>query len=137
MQRMFRGITTLAAFCAGLASLAGCGTSTAASEGGDAGEPSVENALVTSCKVTDTTCAEPAPHYADIAGILDRSCNPCHTGVGNAPWALTDYDHVSAWSGSIQQDLSACTMPPLDGGIAMTATERLEILTWVECGALP
>jgi hypothetical protein len=116
---------------AALVALPACGAT------GEGGQPSVESALLDSCKVNGSTCTQPAPHYADISGILDRSCNPCHTGVGNAPWALTDYEHVSAWAESIQQDLSGCTMPPLDGGITMTASERLEVMNWVQCGAMP
>jgi hypothetical protein len=120
-----------------MASLSACGDSSPAAARGDGGQAAVESALLVSCQVTDNLCEKPAPHYADITGILDRSCNPCHTGMGNAPWALTDYEHVSAWAESIQQDLSGCTMPPLDGGIAMTASERLEVMNWVQCGAMP
>jgi hypothetical protein len=137
MQRKVRRL----AFLAAIASFAALGTELACSDspdtttGGGAGEPSVESALLTSCKVTSSTCTKPAPHYGDIAPILDRSCNSCHTGIGHAPWALTDYEHVSAWAEAIQQDLSMCTMPPLDGGVAMTAADRLEVLDWVQCGA--
>jgi hypothetical protein len=97
----------------------------------------VESVLLTSCKVTDPACVKPAPHYSNITGILARSCNPCHTGGGDAPWPLTNYDDVSAWSDIIRQDLVDCSMPPLDGGIAISASERLEVLNWVQCGALP
>jgi hypothetical protein len=134
MQREFRHGTALGVVALSLCLLA-CGAGTAASAG-DGGEPSTESAPITSCQVADPTCAKPAPHYADITGVLDRSCNPCHTGVGKAPWPLTDYDDVSAWAESIEQDLSGCTMPPLDGGIGMSASERRLVLNWVHCGAL-
>jgi hypothetical protein len=136
MQRTFRRLGALVAGFAGLGMQLGCSASPDGASRGDAGEPSVESALLTSCKVTSSTCEKPAPHYGDVAPILDRSCNSCHTGIGQAPWALTDYEHVSAWAESIQQDLSMCTMPPLDGGVAMTAADRLEVLDWVQCGAL-
>jgi cytochrome c5 len=134
MQREFRHGAALGVLGLGL-SLVACGAGTAANAG-DGGEPSVESEPLTSCKVAVTTCTKPAPHYADITGVLDRSCNPCHTGIGKAPWPLTTYDDVSAWADSIQQDLSGCTMPPLDGGIGMSAPERRLVLNWVQCGAL-
>jgi hypothetical protein len=134
MQRESRHGAALGVLALSLA-LVACVNGAAASAD-DGGEPSVESEPLASCKVADPTCTKPAPHYADITGVLDRSCNPCHTGVGKAPWPLTDYDDVSAWAGSIEQDLSGCTMPPLDGGIGMSATERRLVLNWVQCGAL-
>jgi cytochrome c5 len=140
MPRKSRRIAALAALpsiFAGFAALAALMALTACSDPASSSAPTGESALQSSCGAHTTTCTAPAPHYADITPVLDRSCNSCHTGgVGN-PWALTNYDDVSAWAESIQQDLSTCAMPPLDGGVAMTPADRNEVLDWVACGALP
>lgn len=126
--------TELVATFAGLAVLTACGNSPGAAARDDAAEPTVESALRTSCEAsTPSACEQPSPKYTDIAPILQKSCNPCHNGeVG--PWPLTNYDDVAAWDDVIWQDLSSCNMPPLDGGVALTAAGRRAIIDWVQCG---
>jgi uncharacterized membrane protein len=113
--------------------LVGCGSSSAHGSG----EVDVENAIRTSCTATaPPACSTSTPHYADVEPILQKSCVPCHPGpAGATQWPLTDYSDNAAWAGAIQDELCASTMPPLDGGIAITQPDRLTILDWVQCGA--
>ena len=108
-----------------------------ASPPGDARELAIENAIRGSCDVTaPTTCPTPSPHYSDIAPIVQRDCVPCHSGATpDGPWPLTGYKQLADWAGVIQDDLGNCTMPPLDGGVPITAADRLAILVWLQCGA--
>jgi hypothetical protein len=127
-------LADLAATFAGLAALIACENSPAAIAHDEGGESTAESALQTSCEASaPTACVMPTPHYPDIAPILQKSCNPCHDGE-SGPWPLTDYDDVAAWDSLIQHDLSTCDMPPLDGGVPLTAADRRAILDWVQCG---
>jgi hypothetical protein len=73
--------------------------------------------------------------YPDIAAIIQRSCYPCHEGDPNQdPWPLEQYADVVDWAQLLRQDLVGCTMPPLDGGVGMSATDRLNFLAWLQCG---
>jgi hypothetical protein len=85
-----------------------------------------------------TSCPEPPVRFGDISGIIGQRCaTPCHNGTPNGPWALFDYGHVKDWSDLIRAALLSCTMPPLDGGVAITAEEKTAILTWLRCGGPP
>lgn len=84
-----------------------------------------------------TSCPQPAPRYPEVAPIVKQRCVGCHDGAPGGPWPLTDYPHVADWWDLIRADLTACTMPPADGGVAMTAPERIAVLTWILCGFLP
>lgn len=129
----WRSRAVLATTWVALASPLACGNSATAPRSAD--EQAVESTLRTSCEATaPTACSMPSPHYADIVPILQRSCTPCHNGETGSPWPLTGYDDVAAWSDAIQQDLSSCAMPPLDGGVPMTTADRLAVLDWVQCG---
>ncbi|MFL5305871.1 MAG: hypothetical protein ACJ8F1_11690 [Polyangia bacterium] len=83
-----------------------------------------------------TSCPEPAPRYADVAGILNQRCAmPCHSGVPSGPWPLTDYEHVADWADAVRADLLDCSMPPADGGVSITTDDRTAVLTWIRCGS--
>src|SRR4051812_40856328 len=104
----------------------GCGSSTRTN--GDA------SAVLCSVEAP-TACPDPSPHYADIAPIINQRCaEPCHSGVPEGPWPLTDYPHVADWADVVRTDLILCLMPPADGGVSMSDDERLAILTWIRCG---
>ena len=42
--------------------------------------------------------------------------------------------HVADWYGEIRAQMVACTMPPVDAGLAMSLAERQKILSWIRCG---
>ena len=82
------------------------------------------------------TCPSPKPSYSkQVAPILDAKCNNCHVGGIDKPWSLADYQSVDDWRISILQDILSCTMPPLDGGVALTTEERDVIAGWIACKA--
>jgi hypothetical protein len=82
-----------------------------------------------------TACPDPAPTFADVAPIFGERCvTPCHSGTPNGPWPLSRYEHIFDWHEDIRSHLLDCTMPPLDGGVAITTEERLAILNWIRCG---
>jgi hypothetical protein len=82
-----------------------------------------------------TECPDPEPKYADVAPIFERRCVSCHLGVPDGPWSLSDWQHIADWQSIIRSELLNCTMPPQDSDVRMTNAERLEILTWIRCGA--
>lgn len=91
------------------------------------------------CPLTDAsvTCPTDGPSYETVQGIFASRCVPCHDDRPDGNWPLMTYDQVFEWSDVILRDLNQCTMPPADGGIAVTAEERLAILLWAGCGAAP
>src|ERR1700759_3578916 len=80
-----------------------------------------------------TVCPNPKPTYADVQPIFEARCFACHDGTGQQ-WGLTSYEHVADWFGEIRAQMIACTMPPLDSGMTMSVSERMQILTWIRCG---
>lgn len=95
----------------------------------DAGAPLVE------CNVTaPNSCPSPAPTYADVAMIINRRCESCHSPRWTGPWPLDTYQDVADWQDTLRSNMLDCSMPPLDSGIPMTNEERLVILSWLRCG---
>ena len=84
------------------------------------------------------------PAYADdIAPLLRRSCVPCHSEGGGAPFALSNHTAVRRWSGMIREALLAKSMPPWfadpqfgsflnDPSLSPEETARL--IDWIEAG---
>jgi hypothetical protein len=88
-----------------------------------------------SCPVAlPTSCSNPERKYADVAPIFVSACATCHSGVADGPWPLSDYTTISEWIEVIRNDLASCSMPPADGGIAISADDRAAILDWIVCG---
>lgn len=131
----------------------GCGNTTGAlpdtgavSDGGFEAGPVEDDASVEDAPVVDVevcmaqtppeSCPDPAPTYGDVAPIVQRRCSMCH-GVGDKTWPLDTYHRLADWYDIVQSMLLDCTMPPLDGGVTMTADERATILAWIQCGRLP
>jgi hypothetical protein len=145
----------MAVVLAGGAAAFGCsgGSTTAKDAGADATDPPAGWSLssdgglpgdlppwaLASCSImAPTACPNPPPQYADIAPIIGVSCVPCHSGIGaESPWALTDYEHVVDWIDVIHDQLISCQMPPLDGGVPLSAEGRLTILSWIKCAGAP
>jgi hypothetical protein len=119
-----------------LAVQSGCSSGAPAAptrDGGAPGDPTAVQLLV-SCDITPpTSCTDMSLRYADIAAIIQKSCAPCHA-PGQPQWPLATYQDVVDWAQPLRDDLVACDMPPLDGGVAMTADDRMKVLTWLQCG---
>jgi len=48
----------------------------------------------------------------DVAPVLQRSCQSCHTPGGIGPMALVTYDQVRPWARAIKAKTSRREMPP-------------------------
>lgn len=95
----------------------------------DAGAPPV------SCDVTaPSACPTPAPTYADVAQIIKRRCESCHSPRWTGPWPLNSYENVADWQDTVRSNMLDCSMPPADSGITMPVEERLLVLGWLRCG---
>ncbi|HEY6556120.1 MAG TPA: hypothetical protein VI072_02565 [Polyangiaceae bacterium] len=82
-----------------------------------------------------TSCPDPPVRYDDVRGIFGQRCTtPCHNGTPNGPWPFLTYDDAAHWENEIRATLLSCVMPPLDGGVGITADDKLKILTWLRCG---
>jgi hypothetical protein len=115
--------------------LAACGGGSASPANDGA---SVEKAIVSVCTATTPPTCDGGviPRYADVTPILEKSCIPCHPGPAGAPqWPLTAYSDIQPWAGVILDEVCGSAMPPSDGGIGITESDRLTILDWVQCGA--
>jgi hypothetical protein len=130
-------IATIAAIAA-IPILAGACDRTANVAPSDASTDLEEDGSAFVCPVPPPTeCPNPPPHYPDIEPIVQRLCVPCHMGLPNGPWPLTDYTHVADWQDIIRGAMLDCSMPPIEAVFAMRSAERVAILTWILCGFLP
>ena len=82
----------------------------------------------------------------DVAPILQRSCQQCHSPRGLAPMPLTTYEEVRPWARAIKRQTSLRTMPPwfIEKGvgiqdfkddISISNEEIATIGAWVDAGA--
>ena len=82
----------------------------------------------------------------DVAPILQRSCQRCHSPRGLAPMPLTSYEEVRPWARAIKLQTSLRTMPPwfIDKTIgiqqfkddpSLSDKEIATIAAWVDGGA--
>ena len=114
---------------------AGCSNASpgaAAGPGAGGADSADGGALI--CNVSaPTACPDPPPHYADVSGIIQARCVPCHDDSPDAAWPLQTYRQVADWADVVRDDLIRCTMPPADGGYTISEDERTAILTWIRC----
>ena len=98
------------------------------------------------CAVTYASAfSEPVKTYTDhIAGILEKRCLSCHREGGVAPWAMTDYNIVKAWSFMMHEAVKTERMPPwqaddpsraLANNIDLTVAEKRDLLLWLKNGS--
>ena len=82
----------------------------------------------------------------DIAPILQRSCQQCHSPSGLAPMPFTTYEEVRPWARSVKQQTSLRNMPPwfiekdigiqrFKDDISISDEEITTIAAWVDNGA--
>ena len=82
----------------------------------------------------------------DIAPILQRSCQQCHSPSGLAPMPFTTYEEVRPWARSMKQQTSLRNMPPwfiekdmgiqrFKDDISLSDEEIATIAAWVDNGA--
>src|SRR5262245_46622559 len=54
----------------------------------------------------------PVTFSKDIAPILQRSCQNCHSANGGAPMSLVTYEDVRPWARAIKLKVTKREMPP-------------------------
>lgn len=78
-----------------------------------------------------------------IFSILQKHCAECHQEGEIAPFALTEYDDVAAWSETIREVIEQGRMPPwhanphhgsFSNTRRMSQEEKREIVQWIEEG---
>ncbi|MDB4987432.1 MAG: hypothetical protein JWN04_2610 [Myxococcaceae bacterium] len=99
----------------------------------DATTPLMPDAL---CPPLDQGCVTmPASYKSVIEPLVESRCGGCHKhGVGD-PWPLNTRRSLDSWAEAVQLTLQNCSMPPADAGTSITVQERLELWTWLSCGA--
>jgi len=76
-----------------------------------------------------------APSYESVVvPILQSSCIPCHGTNDQGGFDSSSYTQVFNERSAILDQVSGCMMPPLNGG-QLTATQRIALTGWLECGA--
>ena len=79
----------------------------------------------------------------DVAPILEKSCLPCHSPGGVAPWSMDDYTKVKGWGRMIGEVVRSKRMPPwqadphygkFTNDISLTDQETRTLARWVERG---
>lgn len=95
--------------------------------------------IALACNATIPKSCTVAPSYkTDIAPLVDRTCNTCHS-IGNqaADRDLTTYKNLTKLGTTSLVQVEQCLMPPSDAGAgAMLAfDERAELLQWFICGS--
>lgn len=81
----------------------------------------------------------------DVAPILIKSCLPCHTPGGVAPWNMDNYRRIKGWSTMIREVVRIGRMPPWQGDpnygkftndISLTPQEMRTLVHWIEQGSM-
>lgn len=82
-------------------------------------------------------CPAPAPSFqAQVAPLLAARCGGCHVAGGVAPThRFGSWAQVYPQRTALLTQTYSCLMPPLDGGLALTAAERSLLFGWLVCGA--
>lgn len=97
-------------------------------------DASAPDAKVECSAVAPTACPEQLPTYLDIAKIVERRCESCHSPYWTGPWPLDTYEHVADWQDAIREHLLDCTMPPVEGGGPLSKSDSDTFLLWLRCG---
>jgi hypothetical protein len=107
-------------------------------------------AVLTHAQATAQRTAAPITFTKDIAPILQRSCQQCHTADGGAPMSLVTYEEVRPFARAIKQRTAmgprAGVMPPWfvekNIGIqhyksdpSLSEAEIAKMATWADAGA--
>jgi hypothetical protein len=95
------------------------------------------------------TSREPAVTFAkDVAPILQKNCQQCHSPGAIGPMSLTTYQEVRPWARSIKQKVLSGEMPPyrydrdvgiqkLKHDLRLPESDIQTLARWVDSGAAP
>ncbi len=84
------------------------------------------------------SCPSTVPSYAtDIGPFIARTCFPCHTtgGTAVAKHDFLTYAQVYKQRSAVLNQFYACSMPPADAGVVVSAQDRATLLAWLVCHA--
>jgi hypothetical protein len=83
------------------------------------------------------SCPSTVPSYAQAVGpLLAANCGSCHeVGGSNPNPVLATAGDYAAHRIDVLAQIEACLMPPPGGPDGFTVSERLQVLTWLVCGA--
>ena len=93
--------------------------------------------------LTTLPLAAEATYAKEVSRIVQGKCQQCHRPNDIAPFALTTYDDVVAWSEDIKRVVNAGLMPPwkpvaghgeFRDSFALTAQEKIDLLAWIDGG---
>ncbi len=79
----------------------------------------------------------------DVAPILMKSCVPCHSPLGGAPWTMDSYEKVRGWGRMIREVVRTKRMPPWhadpnygkwQGDFSLGPQELRAVVKWIEQG---
>lgn len=79
----------------------------------------------------------------DVAPVLIKSCLPCHSPGGVAPWSMDDYAKVKGWGRMIREVVRSKRMPPwqadphygkFSNDISLTPQEMRTLVRWADEG---
>ncbi len=103
-------------------------------------ETPVDGCLITMTKPPKTSGVTFAEH---IAPLMQKHCQDCHHDGGSAPFALMDYDDVSANAQMIAEVVGERRMPPMYASLQhgeftnlrlLTPEQRSQIIGWIAEG---
>jgi hypothetical protein len=89
------------------------------------------------------TAAGVADYAAVIAPLLHDKCVACHSPDNIAPFAMTNYDVVKAWSADMKAQVLAANMPPWHadphygsfvGDRSLTPLQLATLVQWIDAG---
>lgn len=105
-----------------------------------------ESAPVKGCLIgySKDVKAQKVSYEKHIVPILTKSCVPCHSAGGIAPWSMDRYERVKGWGSMIREVVRIQRMPPWQADpqygkflndISLTAQEKIKLVSWIENGA--
>ena len=111
------GMRRCVAVFAGLFAASGCGDDGASQTTDDAATTATSGASEepTGAEGADETEAAPATRpnwHEDVAPLIARSCEGCHSAGSIAPFPLEDYEQTSPFGAAIMLQVEAGLMPP-------------------------
>lgn len=86
----------------------------------------------------------PVSYAQDVAPVLIKSCLPCHSPGGVAPWSMDNYQKIKGWGRMIREVVRVGRMPPWQGDphygtftndISLTPQEMRALVQWIEQGS--
>ena len=111
--------------------------------GKDVSQPSTTASGCLIARVNKTKPRGETTYSKHVAAVFNRRCVECHRGGELAPFPLTSYQEVLAWSAMIREVVSENRMPPwlassefgkFSNDCSLTPQEKQTIFEWIDNG---